>query len=187
MTWSMPTTALAPTVTPSFPGFLGSLPEQFGRYRIIKRLGSGGMGSVYLAKDTQLDRQVALKVPHFTEEDGPEILARIDVLVVPSVWYETFCITIREGFLAGAAVVASRLGAMAEAIEDGSKSGAVSAPKSSRSPEPALRRTSRPSARARSVKNSFPIPWGLPTGPSSQGDNSQSSSVPAETASSQRE
>jgi serine/threonine protein kinase/Tfp pilus assembly protein PilF len=34
------------------------------------------MGSVYLARDTQLDRQVALKVPHFTEDDGPEILAR---------------------------------------------------------------------------------------------------------------
>ena len=52
------------------------LPEQFGRYRIIKRLGQGGMGSVYLAQDTQLERRVALKVPDFGDHEGPEARRR---------------------------------------------------------------------------------------------------------------
>lgn len=54
----------------------------------------------------------------YENRDLPDILSRIDILVVPSVWYETFSITIREGFLAGIPVVASRLGAMGEAFED---------------------------------------------------------------------
>ena len=40
-----------------------SLPAKIGKFRVLRRLGTGGFGHVYLAEDGELDRLVAIKVP----------------------------------------------------------------------------------------------------------------------------
>src|ERR1700760_1231241 len=47
-----------------------------GRYRLEAKLGSGGMSTVYLAKDTTLDRPVAVKVMHREMSEQADQLER---------------------------------------------------------------------------------------------------------------
>lgn len=68
----------APLRTPAPDGGGGEepLPEWVGRYQVLGRLGAGGMGEVYRGHDTQLCRDVAIKVPRFHGPDDVRATAR---------------------------------------------------------------------------------------------------------------
>ena len=51
--------------------------QRIGAYQLIERIGAGGMGEVYRARDTRLDRQVALKLLPEETKQNQEALARL--------------------------------------------------------------------------------------------------------------
>ena len=48
-----------------------------------------------------------------------EILAQVDAVVVPTLWYETFSFIVSEAFAAAKPVIVSRLGPLADRVRDG--------------------------------------------------------------------
>jgi serine/threonine protein kinase len=60
-------------------GLEGGDPQRVGRYSVLRRLGRGGMSTVYRAYDPELDRQIALKLLTTWDEadtEGPARLVR---------------------------------------------------------------------------------------------------------------
>ena len=55
----------------------------------------------------------------FENDRIAKVLSEIDVLVIPSLWYENSPLTIHEASLARVPVVAAGLGGMAEFVQDG--------------------------------------------------------------------
>jgi serine/threonine protein kinase len=60
------------------------LGQTVGKYQILSNLGSGGFGTVFLAKDVWIDKKVAIKVPHRQSAEWgdllqePRLLAALD-------------------------------------------------------------------------------------------------------------
>ena len=55
-----------------------ALGTKLGTYRIVSALGAGGMGEVYRARDTKLDRDVALKILPASVANDPDRLMRFE-------------------------------------------------------------------------------------------------------------
>src|SRR5262245_7597217 len=64
VTTSAATPPRAMPSAPTIPEAPPPVPQRIGRHRVQSVLGEGGFGRVYLAWDGELQRRVALKVPH---------------------------------------------------------------------------------------------------------------------------
>jgi serine/threonine protein kinase len=70
--WEQASSSLDSVHTQFLPG------EQLGSYRVEGKLGVGGMGEVYRARDTRLEREVAIKVLPASVAQDPERRARFE-------------------------------------------------------------------------------------------------------------
>src|SRR5687767_8040660 len=64
-----------------------------GQYRILSRIGSGGMGTVYRAHDTRLDREVALKflTPHLSHPSEVEERLLVEARAAAALEHPNVC------------------------------------------------------------------------------------------------
>src|SRR5262249_40094076 len=77
-----------------------ALPAQFGRYYIVKMLGEGGMGAVYRAEDTELHRNVAVKVPKLNSTEDIQRFQR-EARVAAAIDHPNICQVLDFGSIDG--------------------------------------------------------------------------------------
>jgi serine/threonine-protein kinase len=84
---------------------------RLAHYRIISRLGAGGMGEVYRARDEQLDRDVAVKVLPASSFDDPTARARLvrEARAAAALNHPNICTVYEVGEADGHAYIAMEL------------------------------------------------------------------------------
>ncbi len=111
--------------------FIGSVMQHKGIHLLIDAFNNLKNGSaellvyghrdyapIYYKQLQQMAANSAIKfMGSFDNDQVYDILAEIDVLVVPSIWYENSPITMHEAVLAGVPILASNIGGMAELVE----------------------------------------------------------------------
>src|SRR5271166_2006499 len=70
--------SMSPPLLPSSEQSNLSPGSRFGTYEIVERLGAGGMGEVYRARDTRLGREVAIKTISLDHHSQPEAITRFE-------------------------------------------------------------------------------------------------------------
>lgn len=116
-------------------GFIGTLGPHKGPDLLIRAFGrlssdldasltmygeSGGFEEFYegLRRTARRDGRILLADPFPPEKLG-EVLSGIDVLVVPSRWYENAPLVVYSAFASGTPVIATDVGGLSEVVEDG--------------------------------------------------------------------
>lgn len=112
-------------------GYIGGLSWQKGVHVLIKTFAQlPAPAELWIAGDLDFDpgyvaqlRQLAKGDVRFLGKLGRngvwKMLAQVDVVVVPSLWYETFCFVVSEAFAMGVPAIASDLGVLADRVQDG--------------------------------------------------------------------
>lgn len=86
----------------------------------LKIYGNPGYTPEYYAKVKEIARNPMIQFcGEFDNADVGQVLSGLDVIVVPSIWYENSPITIHEANAARVPVIASNIGGMAELVQDG--------------------------------------------------------------------
>lgn len=110
--------------------YVGGISWQKGIHVLLEAFnGVQGAAEVWIGGDesfdpayaSQLHAQASSQVRFLgklTRQEVWETLGQVDVVVVPSIWYETFSFLVSEAFAAGVPVVASRLGPLADRVRD---------------------------------------------------------------------
>jgi glycosyltransferase involved in cell wall biosynthesis len=111
-------------------GYLGSvrphkgchvLLEAFKRLRQPATLHFHGSGDESYLKSLQSSAEGLPTKFHgrFDHSQVPDLLANLDVVVIPSIWEENYCLVFQEAMAARLPVVASRVGGLRDRVKDG--------------------------------------------------------------------
>lgn len=132
LSWLDRTNGKTPSAAVRF-GYMGQIHVQKGVYELVEAFLQAGFGErarLDIWGDLEQNRAYVRRLRalidanstvqlrgRFKRERLADVLADMDVIVVPSLWYENAPLVIDEAFAARTPVIATNLGGMAEAIE----------------------------------------------------------------------